>query len=489
MAMFRQRLRVILWAMSRLATLFRRTVPQRPPAFPGLDRAPAAVLILWTSLYVWRALSGHASLHTNAYDLSMLDYALWNSLHGRPGFVPFIGHSIHSHHFTPILWLLTPVYAVFQSPVCLILLQILATAGAGWLFHRFARRLGVERVIALALLAVFLMSRRTHSATTSFFYPECFQAVLTFAVVAAWNGADWLYWTSAALWLTTKEDAALYLGAFGALQLLSPEANRRAALTILLAIVWATAAVGLFVPMSRAADGLSSANPLFTSRFSSDGGMLDPATLVLRPISPASLGTWFNLLATTGFLPILGWKFLAAAVPGIVANSAAKPEMQQAALIGHYFWPVMPWLFMATAAGALRLQRRSLRAARLWVLLLLCGTLADNTAVRRLTRSQVDPEATTVLNQLGAVKYGAGAVLLAQTDLIPHLAHSNTVFAIGGEQPPPRPPDLVLATRVGDLWPLTPEEVDSLIRSYAANVGYEQISGGPLYAFRLRPTR
>ena len=212
-------------------------------------------------------------------------------------------------------------------------------------------------------------------------------------------------------------------------------------------------------------------------------------TLATRPVSPESLGKLFNLLATTGFLPILGWEWLAAAGPGIVANTAAKPETQQAALIGHYFWPVMPWLFMATAAGAMRLQRRSLHLARLWVLLLLCGTLIDNTALRRLTRSQVDPAATAVLTQLGAVSYRSGDIVLAQSNLIPHLAHSNTMFSIAGEQDPPRNADLVLATRVGNLWPLSPDEVDSLIRRYASNPDYQEVSSGPLYVFRRRSPR
>ena len=72
------------------------------------DGPVLCVLILWTGLSLWRALIAHFSLATNAYDLSVFDYALWSSLRGEIGFVPFLGHSIFSEHFMPILFLLLP---------------------------------------------------------------------------------------------------------------------------------------------------------------------------------------------------------------------------------------------------------------------------------------------------------------------------------------------------------------------------------------------
>src|SRR5262249_5947812 len=44
----------------------------------------------WAAFYVWRAWRGNAALQTNAYDLSLFDYTLWSTLHGRLGFVPFM---------------------------------------------------------------------------------------------------------------------------------------------------------------------------------------------------------------------------------------------------------------------------------------------------------------------------------------------------------------------------------------------------------------
>ena len=35
-----------------------------------------------------------------------------------------------------------------------------------------------------------------------------------------------------------------------------------------------------------------------------------------------------------------------------VAQSSADPDAAQSALTGHYAWPVLPWIFIAAAAGA-----------------------------------------------------------------------------------------------------------------------------------------
>jgi uncharacterized membrane protein len=126
-------------------------------------------LLAWLLVYPPRILSSHFRLATNAYDLSVFDYALWSTLQGRLGDVPFIGHSLFSHHFMPTLLALLPLYAWWQSPVFLIAVQLCAVVAAAVLLHRLlAPR--VSSLIAGALLTAFLFSRRTHSAATSVFY-------------------------------------------------------------------------------------------------------------------------------------------------------------------------------------------------------------------------------------------------------------------------------------------------------------------------------
>jgi uncharacterized membrane protein len=454
------------------------------------DQPAVALIAAWFVLYGWRAVVGYLSLATQGYDLSRFDWALWSSMHGHLGAVPFMGHSIFSHHAMPVLFILLPVYAVFQSPLFLVFLQFAAFAFAAWLFYRLERHMGLERNLALVLLVVFLVSRRTHGAAVSVFYPESFQPGLAFGFVLAWLTARWgWYWVLAIVFLATKEDAAIYLGSFAAIQLLrGGPARKTAAATLGLAVVWFVLALAVVIPLSRAADGLSTTNPLIEARFAGERGSIAVGTLASRATTGA-ITRGFEIMMGVGLLPLAGWEWLAAAAPGIIVNMAATPDSQQAALIGHYFWPVLPWIFLAAAAGAIRIQRTSRRAIRVWLGVLLIGTVVDSPAFRHLGTLWVPARASLARAQLRSLSIAPGSIVLAQANLLPHLPHTVKLAVLRPPPEPAGPPDLVLMSDVGDQWPFNPEQFDRLLHTYQGDPGYQMLSGGPLYAFASRRGR
>ena len=248
----------------------RITRPQTPVS---AHRPAVLVVVLWSAIYSYRGLVGHYSLDTNAFDLSIFDYALWNLRQGGPGYVSFWGQSIFSQHFMPILVGLVPIHALFDSATVLLLLQVLATSGAGLVFYALQRQMGVERLVAVLLLATFLFARRTHGAVAGSFYPECFQALLTFAFVLMWQRGVRAYWLAAVVFLATKEDAPIYLASFALATFLSPALrdSRRGAATIALAIAWFVFAFSVAIPASRRADALPGTNVVMTGRFAASG--------------------------------------------------------------------------------------------------------------------------------------------------------------------------------------------------------------------------
>lgn len=145
------------------------TVPEKNAANP----AAGVLLGAWLLLYAWRTVVGHLSLATNAFDLSVFDYALWSLEHGGGGFVPFLGHSIFSHHFMPISWVLAPVHALSPVTLTLLLVQLVAAAGAAVLFLRLQRQQGLDHWLALGLMLVFLLSRRTHGGARNLRQHDC----------------------------------------------------------------------------------------------------------------------------------------------------------------------------------------------------------------------------------------------------------------------------------------------------------------------------
>jgi len=90
----------------------------------------------------------------------------------------------------PSLWLLWPAYALFNSPAFLIGIQLAQHSPPGFLLYRIALPL-VDRRLALALVAAFLFSRRSHSAITSVFYIECLEpAVVLLLSLRSRQAAD-----------------------------------------------------------------------------------------------------------------------------------------------------------------------------------------------------------------------------------------------------------------------------------------------------------
>lgn len=305
-----------------------------------------------------------------------------------------------------------------------------------------------------------------------------------FAVVALADRHRLLYWPAVLLLLMTKEDMPIYVAAFGALQIARfRNQRRRAILTIALAGLWFSVAMFVAIPASRLHDRMPPSNPLLEARFGSPSGGFDSAELTGRLLSRRSLGTAFNLLSMTGFSCLAGGIWLLPALPGIAINMSAAPDTLQKALMDHYAWPILPWLFMASAAGVLWFWHRFRRVTIAVLGVLLVVTAIDNPALQRLPRTRINPEATVILQQLRGVQ---GTMILAQPNLIPHLPRSRQLFAIGAPHQPTREPDLVLLTQVGGPWPLQPGEVSALITQYENNSRYEAIVHGPLYAFKLR---
>ncbi|HEX5215683.1 MAG TPA: DUF2079 domain-containing protein [Vicinamibacterales bacterium] len=436
-------------------------------------------------MYGWRGVANHFGLGTNAYDLSVFDYALWSLTHGGHGTVSFLGHSIFSEHFMPVLYVLAPAHWLSPSPVFLLLIQAVAAATAGVLFRRVLEtQQGLSPWLSTALMLVFLLSRRTHSAMAGYFYPEVFQAPLTFAVVLLWQARAWAAWPCMIALLSTKEDAPLYLAGFALFALVTRRGSRRRAIAALtVSVAWFVLALTVAIPASRRADGLSASNPLLEGRYGSPQGDSTIATVGGHLFSRKTAATITSLIATTGLLPLAGAAWMMPALPGVMANLAAAPDSMQSGLIDHYAWPILPWLFLSAAAGASWLHRRWPKAAAAWVVVLLLATAGDNPAIQRMFERRVPPEAAVVRDQLTRV---SGTTILAQPNLIPHLPKSASMYAIGSPVDPPITPDLILLSAVGNQWPLTADEVAALVAKYRGDARYEELSTGPLVAFRIK---
>jgi uncharacterized membrane protein len=95
------------------------------------------------------AIISHYSFYTNAWDLGIYAQALYGTLNYRKPLyytVEAIGNpsrSLFGIHFSPFLFLLLPIYAIYQSPITLLLLRPIAVSLGLIPLHRILRENGI----------------------------------------------------------------------------------------------------------------------------------------------------------------------------------------------------------------------------------------------------------------------------------------------------------------------------------------------------------
>ena len=117
---------------------------------------------------------------------------------------------------------------------------------------------------------------------------------------------------------------------------------------------------------------------------------------------------------------------------------------------------------------------------------ILLVALIDLPLPRAIARaSWRQPEgAREVLRQLESIPRDAS--VLAQPNLIPHLPRRLEMHSLGVYTAGQPEGDYVVLTTVGDLWPFDSDEIEKRVAAYAADARFEQLSAGPLFAFRRR---
>jgi len=429
--------------------------------------ALAAALFVALKLNQWWSLGIHA-------ELAEFETRLWSTLHGEllarhRGEASFL-----AEHFSPILLLAVPLYAVLPSPLTLLVAHALAAALAAVPLVLYARRRLGSRVAALALGAAFLVSRPLGDGLAYDVHMEILYPGLFFAALLAFEARRW-GWMAAALALAAgvKEDAAIGIAGVGLFVAASGHRARGLAIAAA-AVAWLAAALGVVMPAFR---GPGEAYP-FVGYWSGYGdtlpgllrGLLDPRRHARVLLTAAKLGRGFDLLAAQLFLPLARPAALAFLVlpPGFVLAASSNPWISGARL--YYGLLLLPFLFLATVLGIERVARGRPR----WIVGLAVGVLVLQLANSHLFR-QLEPDAWgrwerfRVASGLIATLPGE-ATVSAQVNLVAlvPVRHDRYYLPDGLDRA-----GAALFDTVGFQWPLGPGRNRALLDSLARSGAWE----------------
>ncbi|MFM9265214.1 DUF2079 domain-containing protein [Tychonema sp. BBK16] len=165
------------------------------------------------------------------YDHGLFNQVFWNSVHGKlfqsslssaassaslidrqlsyPSYIHLGQHFVIDF----LLWM--PLYALFPSPVTLIVLQVTLIAAAGIVLYFLARHY-LSVPISVMIVASYYGANGVIGPTLGNFYEHCQIPLFVFSLLLALEKQRWvLFWIFAALTLGTREDVGITLFGIG----------------------------------------------------------------------------------------------------------------------------------------------------------------------------------------------------------------------------------------------------------------------------------
>lgn len=292
-------------------------------------------------------------------DLAIFDQAAWLISRGRTPFVSVRGVHILSDHFSAIIYVLAPLYWLWDSPKVLLTVQTLALAlGAMPLYALAFERLG-SRWWGVTFAGVYLLYSPLQWANSYEFHPDTL--IVPFLLTAFWalRKRRWtLYFLCLVGAALTKEHVGPTICALGVWMWWS--VDRR--------IGWITLGVGVFfVALALGTvryfnGGVPSAYFLLYQKYGSDlpgmaAGALRNPGMVWGDVSSNEGRSYLgDLMGPMMYLPLLSPSLLLAAVPALATNLLSGRGAMHANGGGYYSALLVAILFAASIESCRRLR-------------------------------------------------------------------------------------------------------------------------------------
>mgnify|MGYP003874157717 CR=1 FL=1 len=319
-------------------------------------------VFLYTAVFGYLSIIRHASFESFE-DLALFDQLLWNIRHGRGPVTTISGnmhllfhHHFFGEHFSPILYLLAPIAGITKGPEALLILQAFVVGLTAVPVGLWVSRVMGRSDAGLAAAWFWIAIPALWVGVLYDFHMDCLFPLLFFCFILSMHRKQISVWLWAALVLSIKEDAAIYL-------------------------FFAALATGWLYNQKRTGGILAAASLLYAlvvvfvviPRFSATGSHL----LGNRIFLPVDCGGWIGWMQAVlanperwkalqehlhqfGYFPLMGW---VAALPWMASVGIAwlSRDTWQSLMTMHYPLMSYPLMFFAMVEGIRVLNRVTAR--------------------------------------------------------------------------------------------------------------------------------
>lgn len=332
-------------------------------------------IVIFSALAILRYVTFHTGyLDVNtSWDLAQYDQIIWNSLHGRLFENSFIldAHTFLGKSFSPILIAFVPLYAVWSSPIVLLVAQTVGIAFSTLPIYWFSRK-QVGSWLALVLCTAFLLSPGVENIVLTEFHEIAFATpILALATLFLLKRHYLGLIISLVVALLIKEEIAFIVIAFGIYIFLRQRQRLLGAGIAIFGIVWGATLLQYVIPFFRGAEFGGSFYYFGEGLIGSGGaryGYLGQSipqivtTLVTRPdvvlshvFIPDKIEYLLHLFVPLVFIPLFGAEVSAIALPTLGYSLLSTYGLQYS-IHSYYFAPLVPFLFFGSAIGLRRIM-------------------------------------------------------------------------------------------------------------------------------------
>jgi uncharacterized membrane protein len=398
-------------------------------------------LCLYTALSVLR----HQTFHSFGPDLGIFDQIFWNTTQGRPwestmSLALPAPHSYFADHFSPVFWLLFPIYYLAPHPQTLLVIQTVFLALGVLPLYLLARgRLpaGFPRLVWVPAYFLYLPV----AYVNLFDFHETALAILPLGLALYFLQREKYGWFALSLLFAflVKEEMPLIGLGFGAYVLLGMRRLRLGLGVLAGSLAAFYAVVNLIIPAYAG----GSSSPYFTARLALRYGELgsSPSEIVVRSLTNPDrvlrvlaqakkakflvgiFGPVLGLTAFSGFAALLVLPTLA-----YLLLSTYEPQFSFAS---HYAAPLIPLVLGTSVLGLVHFRpqvQRWLVGALLASSLLFSFLYGDLPFSRHFdwTMFRDEPRYAAFVPNLLSIPPDAS--VSSQNNLTPHLSHRRYVY-------------------------------------------------------------
>jgi len=443
-----------------------------------------ALSLIYTLIFSYVTILRYYAFEATGWDLGIFMQVMWNTVHGRLFYYTYELSVVPSGnflalHFSPILLLVAPFYALFPRAETLLILQSSALGFGAIPLYLLAKKVLNQRLIALTLATVYLLYPPLQGINWFDFHPEAFLVPLLLLVYYAVESNNiGLLYASVALSLSVDEYAPVIVASVLIIKLLKMIKIKKIRFHLMILTILSMVYFIIALNVSKVL-GLSGAEETSAFRdqmFSNWGTSLPEIALnitthplqaliymatppfkilyiptILAPIA------FLSVFDFPEFLPILAW-----VIPALLSNS--QPFSVYLSIYSQYSSFIVAQVFASVVYGIKYLFNNPI-SPRLASSLLMLGLvfsmflspigLAGIVAEKQGNNFLAFPEITEhdVLLEKVIHLIPPNASVLTQNNILPHV--SNREFVYGNDLPKNAVPEYVLIDVTND-WSILP---------------------------------